>query len=159
MEKIKCEGELILMDTQVTAKMKIYKPANEVYDAIVDPVTIGNFWFSSSSEVWKAGSSVTLNYDEYNAEVTIKVLEVEEDRKIVFSWGEESNEKTVVTITLKELDDTSSVIEVVESGLKADDPNIVNKMLGQKEGWVYTLTCLKGYLENGVSSLRGSLIH
>lgn len=88
MEKIKCEGEF-----QVTSKMKIYKPANEVYDAIVDPVTIGKFWFSSSSEVWKAGSSVTLNYDEYNAEVTIKVLEVEEDRKIVFSWGEESNEK------------------------------------------------------------------
>lgn len=67
--------------------------------------------------------------------------------------------KTVVIITLKELVDTSSVIEVVESGLKADDPNVVSKMLGQKEGWVYTLTCLKGYLENGVSSLRASLIH
>ena len=25
---------------------------------------------------------------------------------------------------------------------------------GPKEGWVYTLTCLKGYLENGASNLR-----
>jgi len=42
---------------------------------------------------------------------------------------------------------------------KEDDPEIVNKMLGQKEGWVYMLTCLKAYLENGVITLRASLEH
>ena len=51
------------------------------------------------------------------------------------------------------------MIEVNESGLKEDDPEIVNKMIGQKEGWVYMLTCLKGYLENGINNLRASLIH
>ncbi len=64
----------------------------------------------------------------------------------MFSWGKEHGEETVVTITLKE-DDTSTIIEVNESGVKEDDPEIVEKMIGQKEGWVYTLTCLKGYLE------------
>ena len=73
----------------------------------------------------------------------------------LFSLGGE----TVVTITLKELDATSTIIEVNETGLKEDDPEIVNKMMGQKEGWVYMLTCLKGYLENGVTNLRASLIH
>jgi hypothetical protein len=52
-----------------------------------------------------------------------------------------------------------SHIEVNESGLKEDDPEKVNKMIGQKEGWVYTLTCLKSYLENDVNTLRASLIH
>ncbi|MGM0876539.1 MAG: SRPBCC family protein [Bacillota bacterium] len=147
------------MDTQVTTKFKIHKPANEVFDAIVDPVKIGNFWFSSSSERWEQGKSVTLRYDEYEAEGIINVLEVEENKKIVFSWGGESDEETVVTITLKELDNASTIIEVNESGLNEDDPEIVNKMLGQKEGWVYMLTCLKGYLENDVKDLRASLIH
>ena len=147
------------MDTQVTTKFKIHKPTNEVFEAIVDPAKIGNFWFSSSSERWKQGMSITLRYDEYEAEAVINVLEAEENKKIVFSWGGESDEETVVKITLKELDNTSTIIEVTESGFNEDDPEIVNKMLGQKEGWVYMLTCLKGYLENGISDLRASLIH
>ena len=148
-----------VMDTQVTTKFKINKPTNEVFEAIVDPVKIGNFWFSSSSERWEQGKSVTLRYDEYGAKGVINVLEAVENKRIVFSWGGESDEETVVTITLKELDNTSTIIEVNESGLNEDDPEIVNKMLGQKEGWVYMLTCLKGYLENGISDLRASLIH
>lgn len=146
------------MDTQVSTKIKILKPANEVFEAIVDPEKIGNFWFSRSSERWEQGKTVTLRYDEYNAQEDIKVLEVEENWQIVFSWGGYGQE-TVVKITLKELDSSTTVIEVNESGLKEDDPEIVNKMMGQKEGWVYTLTCLKGYLENGVNTLRASLIN
>lgn len=145
------------MDTQITTKFKIGKPTNEVFEAIVTPEKIGNFWFSSSSERWEPGRTLTLRYNEYDAEVVIHVLEVEENRKIVYSWGGNAQE-TVVTITLKELDNTSSIIEVNESGLKEDDPDIIKKMIGQKEGWVYTLTCLKGYLENGVTNLRASLI-
>ncbi|MFD1356972.1 SRPBCC family protein [Fictibacillus halophilus] len=147
------------MDTQVITKMKIVKPAADVFEAIVDPEKIGGFWFSSSSERWSQGRTVILRYDEYNAEGAIKVLEIEENKRIVFSWGAEHDEGSIVTITLTELDDESTKIEVVESGLKEDDPDVVNKMMGQKEGWVYTLTCLKGYLENDVNTLRASLIH
>jgi len=81
-------------------------------------------------------------------------LEVEENKKFVFSWGE-----TVVAITFNEIDAKSTIIEVNETGLKEDDPEIINKMMGQKEGWVYMLTCLKCYLENGVTNLRALLIH
>jgi uncharacterized protein YndB with AHSA1/START domain len=147
------------MNTQVTTKMKINKPPGEVFEAIVDPEKIGGFWFSSSSERWEQDKTVTLRYDEYNAEGAINVLEVEENKRIVFSWGAEHDQGTIVTITLTELDEKSSMIEVIESGLKEDDPEVVNKMMGQKEGWVYTLTCLKGYLENDINTLRASLIH
>lgn len=137
---------MINLNTQVTTKLKLNKPANKVFEAFVSPSKIGNFWFSSSSERQEKGKRITLRYDEYNAEGVINVLEIENNKKIVFSWGEEHGEETVVTITLKE-DDTSTIIEVNESGVKEDDPEIVEKMIGQKEGWVYTLTCLKGYLE------------
>ncbi|MFE4704480.1 SRPBCC family protein [Peribacillus simplex] len=145
------------MDTQIITKFKIDKPTNEVFEAIVDPERIGNFWVSSSSERWEQGRMLTLRYNEYDAEVVIHVLEVEENRKIVFSWGG-NDQETIVTITLKELDEMSTSIEVNESGLKEDDPELINKMIGQKEGWVYTLTCLKGYLENDVNTLRASII-
>lgn len=147
------------MDTRVTTKLKILKPANEVFEAIVDPEKIRNFWFSSSSERWQQGKTITLRYEEYEAEGDINVLEIEENKKIVFSWGGENNTETHVTITLKELDKVNTIIEVNESGLKEDDPELVQRMIGQKEGWVYMLCCLKSYVENGVNNMRASLIH
>ena len=90
------------MDTQVTTKFKILKPANEVFEAIVDPEKMSNYWFSSGTGRVEQGKTITWRYDEYNAEGVINVLEVEENKKIVFSWGE--GQETVVTITFKELD-------------------------------------------------------
>ncbi|WP_226526895.1 SRPBCC family protein [Metabacillus niabensis] len=147
------------MNTEVTAKMKILKPINVVFEAIVDPEKIGNFWFSSSSERWIQGKKVILKYDEYHAEGLINVLELKDNKKIVFSWGEEHDEETIVTILLKESDYGSTIIEVNETGLKEDDPEVVNKMMGQKEGWVYMLSCLKCYVENDITNMRASLIH
>ncbi|KOP82684.1 SRPBCC family protein [Cytobacillus solani] len=147
------------MDTQITTKFKINKSAKEVFEAIVDPVEIGNFWFSSSSERWEQGRMITLKYDEYGAEGIIHVLEVDPNKNIVFTWGAEHDEETVVTITLNELDKMSTTIEVCESGFKKEDPELVNKMVGQKGGWVYMLSCLKSYLENDVNNLRASMLN
>ncbi|WP_155593895.1 SRPBCC family protein [Lysinibacillus cavernae] len=147
-----------MINTDVSTTLKINKPAQKVFEAIISPVEIGHYWFSSSSERWGEGKRITLKYDEYQAEGVITVLEMEANKKIVFAWGEEHGEVTMVTITLEE-SQSETIIKVVESGLNAHDPEIVAKMMGQKEGWVYTLTCLKGYLENGISSLRASLIH
>lgn len=146
------------MDTQITTKLKIRKPANEVFEAIVDPVKMSNYWFSSGTARVEQGKTIFWRYDEYNAEGVINVLEVDENNKIIFSWGG-NDQETIVTIILEELNAMSTVIKVTETGLKEDDPEIVNKMLGQKEGWVYMLTCLKAYLENGVITLRASLEH
>ncbi len=96
-------------------KFKIVKPANEVFEAFVDPSKIGNFWFSSSSERWEQGKTITLRYDEYDAIFDIKIIEIEENRKIVFK-GEPDEDGHIITITLKELDDTSTIIEVNEDG-------------------------------------------
>jgi len=134
-------------------KMNISKQAHDVFEAFVDPSKIGNFWFSSSSERWEAGETITLKYDEYNAQVEIEIVEIEDDYKIVFIGGEDHR----VTITLQPLNDESTVVEVVEEGFSEEDEQVIAKMLDNKEGWVYMLTCLKGYLEHGVS-LRASLV-
>lgn len=138
-------------------KFKILKPANEVFEAFVDPAKIRNFWFSSSSERWESGKTVTLRYDEYNAEFDMKVTEVELNKKIAFLWGPPEDEHKV-TITITETGQDATIIEVVEEGFDENDPELTFKLVDNKEGWVYMLTCLKGYLENGVSTLRGGMI-
>lgn len=138
-------------------KFKILKPANEVFEAFVDPTKIGNFWFSSSSERWEEGKIITVKYDEYDAQLDIEVLKIVKNKKIVFKWGA-NGEGHIVTITLKDLENESTIIEVSEEGFKENDHELINQLLDNKEGWVFMLSCLKGYLEFGVNQLRGGLV-
>ncbi|NBD24122.1 SRPBCC family protein [Paenibacillus glycinis] len=137
-------------------KMKILKPAADVYEAFVDPAKIGGFWFTSSTGRWEAGRTIGLRYAEYNAELEIRVMEAERGRKIVFRWGGEDN---VVTMTFREIEAGTTILEVNEEGFREDDPALLDKLVGNKEGWVYMMTCLKGYLESGVTQLRTGLVH
>jgi len=143
--------------TEVTVKLQINKPVENVFAAIVEREKIGNFWFSSSSENWAQGHTVILKYNEYKAEAAIRLLEILNNEKIVFAWGAE-REETIVTIKLRGHEQTNTIMEVRESGFKPEDPLLVEKLLGQKEGWVYTLTCLKGYLEHNICDLRAALV-
>jgi uncharacterized protein YndB with AHSA1/START domain len=138
-------------------KMLIAKPAHEVFEAFVDPDQIGNFWFSSSSERWASGKTIKLRYDEYNADGEIKVKEIVKDKKITFEW-DYGNVVHLVTITFTLRDEMNTLVEVNEEGF-ADDKEFIPLLVGNKEGWVYTLTCLKGYLEHGITTLRAALVH
>jgi uncharacterized protein YndB with AHSA1/START domain len=144
------------MNLQLDTKMKILKSVNEVFEAIVAPEKMANYWFSSESGRWEQGKTVTLRYDEYNAILDIKVLELEVNKKIVYQWGATGDE-TIVTIVLKEIDNTTTIIAVNEQGWKEKDDALISKLLGNKEGWVYVLSCMKAYLEFGVR-LRGALV-
>jgi len=126
-------------------KFKILKPANEVFEAFVDP---------SSSERWEQGKVITLEYDLFDAQLNIEIVEIEENRKIAFKWGA-NGEGHIVRILLNNLDHESTIIEVIEEGFKEDD---VDQLLDNKEGWVFMLSCLKGYLEFGVDKLREGLV-
>lgn len=138
-------------------KFKILKPTSEVFEAFVDPVKISNFWFSSSSERWEEGKTITLKYEEYNAELEILIKEIVKNKKIVFQWGA-NGEGHTITITLKEMDPNSTIIEVVEEGFNDSDNDYVNQLIDNKEGWVFMLTSLKAYLEFGINKLRGGLV-
>jgi uncharacterized protein YndB with AHSA1/START domain len=138
-------------------KMKILKPTNQVFEAFVDPTKIGNFWFTSSSERWEQGKTITLRYVEYNAQLDIEIKEIEVNKKIVFQWGA-NGEGHIVTITLNKMDHSTTIIEVNEAGFDENDEALISQLLDNKEGWVFMLTCLKGYLESGVNQLRGGLV-
>lgn len=127
----------------IITKMQVDVPRETVFEAFVDPEKIGGFWFSSSSERWEQGKTITLRYEEYDAELNINIERVEDNQLIAFTWGahpvtiqfEESEAGTVVTTTEKDFDTQD-----------------VKQLLGQKEGWVYMLSCLKVYLEHGVTT-------
>lgn len=139
------------------SNMKIYKPAHEVFEAFVDPAKIGNFWFSSSSARWELGKTIKLRYEEYDADGEITVTEIVNHEKIVFEWNYGEDVHTV-TIMLTEPEAGSTVVEIVEEGFKDSGEGWIELLIGNKEGWVYMLTCLKAYMEFGITTLRAALV-
>jgi uncharacterized protein YndB with AHSA1/START domain len=134
-------------------KMNIFKPANEIFEAFVDPEKIGHFWFSSSSERWAQGKTITLRYEEYNAQGDILIKEILENEKIVFEWAG----GRIITIAFLPSEKEGTIVEVREEGFDESDEHILEQLVDNKEGWVYMLTCLKGYMEFGVD-LRAALV-
>ncbi|MGW7929296.1 SRPBCC domain-containing protein [Staphylococcus xylosus] len=132
----------------IVTKMQVNVPKENVFEAFVNPNKIGGFWFSSSSERWEQGKTITLCYEEYNAELEVQIGSIEDNKSIEFIWGNHP-----VTIEFEGIGE-STVVTTIEKDFDTQD---VEQLLGQKEGWVYMLSCLKAYLEHNVS-IRAAIL-
>ncbi|SCU22863.1 Activator of Hsp90 ATPase homolog 1-like protein [Staphylococcus xylosus] len=132
----------------IVTKMQVNVSKENVFEAFVNPNQIGGFWFSSSSERWEQGKTITLCYEEYNAELDVQIENIEENKSIEFIWGNHP-----VTIQFEGIGE-STVVTTIEKDFDTQD---VERLLGQKEGWVYMLSCLKAYLEHNIS-IRAAIL-
>ncbi|MFF0675674.1 SRPBCC domain-containing protein [Staphylococcus xylosus] len=132
----------------IVTKMQVSVPKENVFEAFLNPNQIGGFWFSSSSERWEQGKTITLCYEEYNAELEVQINSIEDNKSIEFIWGNHP-----VTIEFEGIGE-STVVTTIEKDFDTQD---VEQLLGQKEGWVYMLSCLKAYLEHNVS-IRAAIL-
>lgn len=132
----------------IVTKMQVNVPKENMFEAFVNPNQIGGFWFSSSSERWEQGKTITLCYEEYNAELEVQINSIEDNKSIEFIWGNHP-----VTIEFEGIGE-STVVTTIEKDFDTQD---VEQLLGQKEGWVYMLSCLKAYLEHNVS-IRAAIL-
>lgn len=137
-----------MCNLDIVTKMQANVPKENVFEAFVNPNQIGGFWFSSSSERWEQGKTITLCYEEYNAELEVQINSIEDNKSIEFIWGNHP-----VTIEFEGIGE-STVVTTIEKDFDTQD---VAQLLGQKEGWVYMLSCLKAYLEHNVS-IRAAIL-
>jgi len=71
------------MDFDVNVRERILKPVNEVFEAVVDTKKMSNYFISGASGPIKVGR-VQWEFGDVGAKVSIDVLEVENNRKIVW---------------------------------------------------------------------------
>lgn len=145
----------VVEEIQLVTRMKIRATEEAAFQAFVDPEQIGHFWFSGSSERWTPGATVTLRYEEYDAVVIIRVISITPNERICFEWGEDDYLRTV-EIAFKPRGE-GIVVTVTEIGWREGDA-LMDNLISSKEGWTYMLTCLKGFLESGVSTLRDGIV-
>ncbi len=139
---------------EIKTAIQILKPVNEVFEAIVDPSKMSNYFISKSTGRMEESRPLKWQFPEFEMEFPIRVGKIEKDRYISFYWDLDGIE-LLVEITLTSIDNTSTIVTITEKSRKNDEAGI-KWLKGNTEGWANFLACLKAYLEYGINLRKGS---
>ena len=139
---------------EIKTAIQIVKPANEVFEAIVDPEKMSNYFISHGTGRMENGKEITWKFPEFDQLAPIKVGKIEENKYISFYW-ENDGVDLLVEMTLTPAGDSSTVVNITEKSRKNDEAGI-KWLKGNTEGWANFLACLKAYLEYGINLRKGA---
>lgn len=139
---------------EINTALQVQKPVDEVFEAIVDPAQMSNYFISESTGRLEQGKQVTWKFPEFDEEAPIRVGRVEQDHYISFSWDVEGHEH-LVEIVLSRRESNSTLVQVKERGGENTEAGII-WLKQNTEGWANFLACLKAWLEYGVNLRKGA---
>ena len=137
-------------------QMGILKPAGEIFEAIVNPDRMSQYFISSSTGKMEVGKTLTWTWTDFEGEHEVKVGKIEKDKTVSFEWNG-SGVECVVVITLEPKGENKTLVKITESDWPADYKG-ANQCMGQVEGWTHFLCCLKAYLEYGINLRVGGVL-
>ncbi|MFL9838820.1 SRPBCC domain-containing protein [Flavobacterium sp. ST-75] len=139
---------------EIQCSMQILKPVHKVFEAIVNPEQMTNYFISKSSGRMEEGKKLIWNFPEIKADVPVKVDKVIKDEYISYYW--ENGESTqLVEMSLKPYKDGTTIVTVTEKGMENNEAGI-KWLKGNTEGWANFLACLKAWMEYGVHLRKGA---
>jgi uncharacterized protein YndB with AHSA1/START domain len=139
---------------EIKAALQISKPVNEVFDAIIDPKKMSNYFISKSSGKMEEGRQIMWQFPEFDMEFPIRVKKIEKNKYISFCWDLEGFE-LLVEITLTPKESKATIVNITEKSRNNDDAGI-KWLQSNTEGWANFLACLKAYLEYGINLRKGA---
>lgn len=141
---------------QVKAALQVLKPAPEVFEAIVDPAKMSNYFISQGSGRMEEDRQLTWRFPEFNMEIPVRVGKIEKDQYISYYWDGEGKELLVeIMLTPAPADDQATVVTITEKRMDNDEAGI-KWLKGNTEGWANFLACLKAWLEYGINLRKGA---
>lgn len=139
---------------EIKTALQILKPVHEVFEAIVDPQKMTNYFISKSSGRMEAGKKILWKFPEFEMEFPIQVDKIENDLYISYYW-EVDGKKLLVEMTLTPAEENATVVTIKEKSMNNDEAGI-KWLMGNTEGWANFLACLKAYLEYGINLRKGA---
>ena len=139
----------------ITASLKVLKPAHEVFEAIVDPAKMSNYFISSSTGRMEEGKTLTWQFPEFDMKFPVKVDRIVNDELISYRWDDLDGTETRVEINLKKMEGESCLVTVTEKSRDNNEEGI-NWLRRNTEGWANFLACLKAWMEYGINLRKGA---
>lgn len=137
---------------EIKASIQIQKPTQEVFDAIVDPAKMSNYFISKSTGKLESGAELIWEFPEFDFKVPVQVDKVKKDEYVSFYWD---TNNLLVEIALTAHHDGSTIVRVTEKSMPNDEAGI-KWLRGNTEGWANFLACMKAYLEYGINLRKGA---
>ena len=129
--------------------MLIRRRPEDVFRAFVDPAVTTRFWFTRSDGRLTPGAQVHWVWEMYGVSTTVRVKEVEDNRRIVFDWGDEAH--TTVDVRFTPWGDDATYVEVTESGFDGDGDALVARVADSTGGFTIVLCAAKALLEHDLA--------
>lgn len=139
---------------EIKVDIQILKPVNEVFEAIVDPLKMSNYFISESTGRMEDGRLLMWKFPEFDMKFPVRVGKTTRNKYISFSWDSDGKE-LLVEMTLLPRGDNSTLVTVTEKSRNNDEEGI-KWLSGNTAGWANFLACLKAYLEYGINLRKGA---
>lgn len=133
-------------DPIVKAEMLIRKPAEEVFEAFIDPAVTTKFWFTKSSGRLEEGKRVRWEWEMYGVSDEVYVEQIEQNKRIAVKSSDGT--KTEWNFTARTSQET--FVAITHSGFSGDGDDIVNQAIDSMGGYTMVLCGLKALLEHNV---------
>ncbi|MCE7067081.1 SRPBCC domain-containing protein [Dyadobacter sp. CY326] len=138
------------------ASIQIQKSPQAVYEAIVDPALMSNYFISKGSGIMEEGQTVIWRFPEFDMEFPVEIVKTEKFKQIHFIWGQ-GDQKALVEIALEAFK-KDTVVKIVEHEPARNEAGI-SWAIGQTEGWSYFLAGLKAFLDHNVRLREGAFAY
>jgi uncharacterized protein YndB with AHSA1/START domain len=139
---------------EIKVALQILKPVNEVFEAIVDPVKMSNYFISKSSGRMEEGKTLMWRFPEFDMEFPVRTGKTEKNKYISFYWDSDGVE-LLCEMTLTSRINNSTLVTITEKSRENNEAGI-KWLQGNTEGWANFLACLKAYLEYGINLRKGA---
>ncbi len=139
---------------------RINKPVHEVYEAVANPDHLNQFFTTGPDAKGRleTGATVTWDFADFPGAFPVKVVEVEQDKRIVLQWGASDRSgpayDTTVTMDFEALEDGRTLVTIRESGWRETEAGL-KAAFGNCEGWTGMLCAMKVWLEHGLNIRKG----
>lgn len=141
---------------EIKAALKMQKPVHDVFEAIVDPENMSNYFISKSTGRMVEGKTLTWQFPEFDMQFPVRIEKVEKNKYISYYWdGAMDGIETMVEISLKPMENDSTFVTITEKSRDNNEAGL-KWLQSNTEGWANFLACLKAYLEYGINLRRGA---
>jgi len=96
---------------EINVAMQIGKPVNEVFEAIINPEKMTNYFISESTGIMEEGKNLIWKFPEFDFECPVRIDKIEKDKYISYYW-ENSGSELLVEMTLSERENTTTLVSI-----------------------------------------------
>jgi uncharacterized protein YndB with AHSA1/START domain len=141
----------MMLQVEPTARvqMLIRKPAEEVFEAFVDPTVTTKFWFTKSSGKLERGKEVRWDWEMYGASAQVSVKAVEKNQRILIEWSGNGT-TTSVEWQFTARTENTSLVRISNWGFEGSADEKVAQAIDSKGGFTLVLAGLKALLEHNL---------